>query len=128
MYHQISNHWFECHLEPSMMLWFLIKVSKIVWLWIILLIREKMLIGNVWNTYFSTVNVLTQKVEKLKSLCLQYAAATQWLISSSIDVPNIEEPSDGSLVSEKTKQYKSRSTSQSLKLSSSNTNVTESIL
>ncbi|XP_048322401.2 gamma-tubulin complex component 2 isoform X2 [Ziziphus jujuba] len=71
---------------------------------------------------------LLKKVEKLKSLCLQYAAATQWLISSSIDIPNVEESSDGSLVSEKTKQYKSRSTSQVLKLSSSNTNVTESIL
>ncbi|KAH7542231.1 hypothetical protein FEM48_Zijuj02G0051500 [Ziziphus jujuba var. spinosa] len=71
---------------------------------------------------------LLKKVEKLKSLCLQYAAATQWLISSSIDIPNVEESSDGSLVSENTKQYKSRSTSQVLKLSSSNTNVTESIL
>lgn len=70
----------------------------------------------------------TQKVEKLKSLCLQYAAATQWLISSSIDITNLEQPVDGSLVSEKPKQSKSRIPSQTLKLSSSNTNVTESIL
>ncbi|KAF2579746.1 hypothetical protein F2Q68_00000595 [Brassica cretica] len=27
-----------------------------------------------------------KKMEKLKSVCLQYAAATQWLISSSIDI------------------------------------------
>ncbi|XP_024028302.1 gamma-tubulin complex component 2 [Morus notabilis] len=71
---------------------------------------------------------LLKKVEKLKSLCLQYAAATQWLISSSIDIPSLEESSDGSNVSEKTKQSKSRSPSHALKLSSSNTNVTDSIL
>lgn len=71
---------------------------------------------------------LLKKVEKLKSLCLQYAAATQWLISSSIDIPSLEESSDGSNVSEKTKQLKSRSPSHALKLSSSNTNVTDSIL
>ncbi|XP_010549777.1 PREDICTED: gamma-tubulin complex component 2 [Tarenaya hassleriana] len=33
-----------------------------------------------------------KKVEKLKSVCLQYAAATQWLISSSIDVINTQSP------------------------------------
>ncbi|KAF3454263.1 hypothetical protein FNV43_RR04710 [Rhamnella rubrinervis] len=71
---------------------------------------------------------LLKKVEKLKSLCLQYAAATQWLISSSIDIPSLEEAVDGSLVSEKPKQSKSRIPSQMLKLSSSNTNVTDSIL
>ena len=31
-----------------------------------------------------------QKVERLKSMCLQYAAATQWLISSSIELHNPE--------------------------------------
>lgn len=68
-----------------------------------------------------------QKVERLKSLCLQYAAATQWLISSSIDVPSLVE-SDGSLVSEKPRQSKSRRPYQPLKLSSSNKTVADSIL
>lgn len=39
---------------------------------------------------------LLKKVEKLKSVCLQYAAATQWLISSSIDIPKPEAPSQPS--------------------------------
>ncbi|CAB4316630.1 unnamed protein product [Prunus armeniaca] len=68
-----------------------------------------------------------KKVERLKSLCLQYAAATQWLISSSIDVPSLVE-SDGSLVSEKPRQSKSRRPYQPLKLSSSNKTVADSIL
>ncbi|GMN43786.1 hypothetical protein TIFTF001_012984 [Ficus carica] len=66
---------------------------------------------------------LLKKVEKLKSLCLQYAAATQWLISSSIDIPRLEESVDSSNASSK-----SRSPSHALKLSSNNTNVTDSIL
>ncbi|KAM7514663.1 hypothetical protein LguiA_004246 [Lonicera macranthoides] len=32
--------------------------------------------------------VLLKKVEKLKSICQQYAAATQWLITSAIDMGN----------------------------------------
>ncbi|KAF2286406.1 hypothetical protein GH714_016755 [Hevea brasiliensis] len=40
---------------------------------------------------------LLKKVERLKLVCLQYAAASQWLISSSIDIPKLEEPSDVSL-------------------------------
>ncbi|KAM5561962.1 gamma-tubulin complex component 2 [Rosa sericea] len=55
-----------------------------------------------------------KKVERLKSLCLQYASATQWLISS--------------LVSEKPKQSKSRSRCQALSINSSNTNFTDAIL
>ncbi|CAK9146768.1 unnamed protein product [Ilex paraguariensis] len=31
--------------------------------------------------------VLLKKVERLKLICLQYAVATQWLITSSIDIP-----------------------------------------
>ncbi|KAA3467126.1 gamma-tubulin complex component 2-like isoform X4 [Gossypium australe] len=46
---------------------------------------------------------IIHKVEKLKSLCLQYAAATQWLISSSIDIPKLDEQSDGSVGSGKLK-------------------------
>lgn len=68
-----------------------------------------------------------KKVESLKLLCLQYAAATQWLISSSIDVPSLVD-FDGSLVPEKPKPSKSRTPSQALKLSSSNKTVADSIL
>lgn len=69
-----------------------------------------------------------QKVERLKSLCLQYAAATQWLISSSIDLPKLEEPSDGLPGSEKFKQLKLRSLSQVQKVMIRDATVTESIL
>ncbi|PON66462.1 Gamma-tubulin complex component protein [Parasponia andersonii] len=71
---------------------------------------------------------LLKKVEKLKSLCLQYAAATQWLITSSVDIPSLEEPFDDSNVSENAKQLKSRNPSHALKLSTNNTTVTDSIL
>ncbi|KAI9120092.1 hypothetical protein K1719_009061 [Acacia pycnantha] len=37
-----------------------------------------------------------RKVERLKSMCLQYSAATQWLISSSIKIHSPEEAIDGS--------------------------------
>ncbi|KAL6132397.1 hypothetical protein ACLB2K_064640 [Fragaria x ananassa] len=55
-----------------------------------------------------------KKVERLKSLCLQYASATQWLISS--------------LLSEKPKPSKSRGRCQALSISSSNPNFTHAIL
>ncbi|KAF2286415.1 hypothetical protein GH714_016794 [Hevea brasiliensis] len=71
---------------------------------------------------------LLKKVERLKLVCLQYAAASQWLISSSIDIPKLEEPSDVSLRSEKSKQWRSRSQSQAVKMMTQNTTVTESIL
>ncbi|XP_048225999.1 gamma-tubulin complex component 2 isoform X1 [Ricinus communis] len=71
---------------------------------------------------------LLKKVERLKSLCLQYAAATQWLISSSIDIPKLEEPSDVSFRSEKSKKRISRVPSQALKMTTGVTTVTESIL
>ncbi|KAE8009823.1 hypothetical protein FH972_006235 [Carpinus fangiana] len=64
---------------------------------------------------------LLKKVERLKSLCLQYAAATQWLISSSIDIPKLDELSDGSVGN-------SRSPSRAVKLTSRNAAVTDSIL
>ncbi|CAN1262175.1 Gamma-tubulin complex component 2 [Linum perenne] len=60
--------------------------------------------------------VLLKKVDRLKSLCLQYAAATQWLISSSIDIV------------ERMKQGKSRSQSLPLRTLKQNTAVTDSIL
>ncbi|ESR34063.1 hypothetical protein CICLE_v10004486mg [Citrus x clementina] len=71
---------------------------------------------------------LLKKVERLKSLCLQYAAATQWLISSSIDLPKLEEPSDGFSGSEKFKRLKLRSLSQVQKVMIRDATVTESIL
>ncbi|OMP03754.1 Spc97/Spc98 [Corchorus capsularis] len=71
---------------------------------------------------------LLKKVEKLKSLCLQYAAATQWLISSSIDIPKLEEESDSSLGSKKSKQGRSRNPYQAQKVITKNSAVTDSIL
>ncbi|OAY32230.1 gamma-tubulin complex component 2 isoform X2 [Manihot esculenta] len=71
---------------------------------------------------------LLKKVEKLKLLCLQYAAATQWLISSCIDIPKVEEVSDASLMSDKSKQWRSRSLSLALNKTTQNITVTESIL
>ncbi|CAK7325974.1 unnamed protein product [Dovyalis caffra] len=59
---------------------------------------------------------LLKKVERLQSLCLQYAAATQWLISSSIDIPKLEENS------------KSRSSSHMLKMTTENASVTDATL
>ncbi|BBH07167.1 Spc97 / Spc98 family of spindle pole body component [Prunus dulcis] len=82
---------------------------------------------HVMHNRLQTAKSIDEKVERLKSLCLQYAAATQWLISSSIDVPSLVE-SDGSLVSEKPRQSKSRRPYQPLKLSSSNKTVADSIL
>ncbi|KAL6325526.1 hypothetical protein AAG906_023371 [Vitis piasezkii] len=71
---------------------------------------------------------LLKKVERLKSLCLQYASATQRLISSSVDIPKSEAPSKGSLGLEKSKQGKSRNPSRVLKLAIANSTVTDSIL
>ncbi|TKY68744.1 Gamma-tubulin complex component 2 [Spatholobus suberectus] len=68
---------------------------------------------------------LLKKVEKLKSMCLQYAAATQWLISSSIELHNPEEPIDDSIGLNKAKQRKS---GQVLKSTTRNVAVTDSVL
>ncbi|XP_058743700.1 gamma-tubulin complex component 2-like isoform X2 [Vicia villosa] len=65
---------------------------------------------------------LLKKVEKLKSMCLQYAAATQWLISSSIVLHSPDESKANSLG---TKQSKS---GQVLKSTTRNSAVTDSIL
>jgi len=65
-----------------------------------------------------------QKVERLKSMCLQYSAATQWLISSScIDLGNSEEPID-SVGLNKAK----RKSGQVLKSTTRNVAVTDSVL
>ncbi|XP_016741256.1 gamma-tubulin complex component 2-like [Gossypium hirsutum] len=71
---------------------------------------------------------LIKNVEKLKSLCLQYAAATQWLISSSINIPKLDEQSDGSVGSGKSKQWKLKNPSQAQKAVTRNSAVTDSIL
>lgn len=71
---------------------------------------------------------LLKKVERLKSICLQYAAATQWLVSSSIDITTIDTSSNGSRGMEKLKQLKLRKPSHALKLDSENASVTDSIL
>ncbi|KAL3523242.1 hypothetical protein ACH5RR_016076 [Cinchona calisaya] len=72
--------------------------------------------------------VLLKKVEKLKLLCLQYAAAIQRLITSSVDIPTTQIVSDGSVEIEKYKQLKLRSRSQTLKLAPENAALIESIL
>ncbi|XP_019104417.1 gamma-tubulin complex component 2 isoform X2 [Beta vulgaris subsp. vulgaris] len=63
--------------------------------------------------------VLLKKMEKLKLICLQYAAATQWLISSSIEIAE-PLPSLG-------KESKYRTSSKALKFTE-NATVTDSIL
>lgn len=79
-------------------------------------------------TFYKFLLFQMQKVEKLKSLCLQYAAATQWLISSSIDIPKLDDSSDGLLGSEKLKPLKLRSPSQAQKVMIKDPTVTESVL
>ncbi|KOM58448.1 hypothetical protein LR48_Vigan11g148200 [Vigna angularis] len=66
---------------------------------------------------------LLKKVERLKSMCLQYSAATQWLISSSIDLGDSEEPVD-SVGLNKAK----RKSGQVLKSTTKNVAVTDSVL
>ncbi|MED6112203.1 Gamma-tubulin complex component 2 [Stylosanthes scabra] len=65
---------------------------------------------------------LLKKVQKLESMCLQYAAATQWLISSSIVLHNPEETTEPS------KKTKQRRSGQVLKSTTRSAAVTESIL
>ncbi|CAL1389984.1 unnamed protein product [Linum trigynum] len=68
--------------------------------------------------------VLLKKVDRLKSLCLQYAAATQWLISSSIDIAD-----EGSRALEKRKgRGKLRGPSIALRAPKQNSAVMDSIL
>lgn len=64
-----------------------------------------------------------QKLEKMKLICLQYAAAAQWLITYSIDTPKSDSPDV-----DKYKKLKLRTPSQTLKVASENSTVVESIL
>ncbi|CAM8888611.1 unnamed protein product [Rhodiola kirilowii] len=72
--------------------------------------------------------VLLKKVERLMSICLQYAAATQWLISSSVEISKPEAIADTGPASRKSKQGKSRTPTQALKIATGSATVTESIL
>jgi gamma-tubulin complex component 2 len=65
---------------------------------------------------------LLKKVERLKSMCLQYAAATQWLISSSIVFHSPDEPKVDSIGAKQSKSGQVR------KSTTRNAAVTESIL
>ncbi|OIW21245.1 hypothetical protein TanjilG_31174 [Lupinus angustifolius] len=71
---------------------------------------------------------LLKKVERLKSMCLQYAATTQWLISSSIEIHSPEEPTDDSIRSNKAKQRKSGNVRQVLKSTTGSVAVMDSVL
>lgn len=72
--------------------------------------------------------VLLKKMEKLKSICLQYAAVTQWLITSSIDIPKTDAHSNTSHETKKSKPIKRRNPSQKLKLASEDKSLVEPIL
>ncbi|XP_030472252.1 gamma-tubulin complex component 2 [Syzygium oleosum] len=71
---------------------------------------------------------LLKKVEKLKLLCVQYAAATQWLISSSVDIPQFHEKPDNSRRSEDPKSRKLVTQSQASRSMTKNATVTNSVL
>ncbi|KAL1819847.1 hypothetical protein ACET3Z_014716 [Daucus carota] len=72
--------------------------------------------------------VLLKKMERLKSICLQYAAVTQWLITSSIDIPKTDTQSNTSHETKKSKNVKRRNPSQKLKLASEDKTLVEPIL
>lgn len=67
-------------------------------------------------------------MEKLKLICLQYAAATQWLITSSLAIPKARTDFDTSLGKENFKDLKLRNPSRMLKLSTEEASDIESIL
>ncbi|KAK4785853.1 hypothetical protein SAY86_002542 [Trapa natans] len=71
---------------------------------------------------------LLKKMERLKILCLQYSAAAQWLISSSLDIPKLGESSDNLHRTIKSKPGKSRGPSEGLMFATKNVTVTDSIL
>lgn len=67
-----------------------------------------------------------KKVEKLKSICLQYASAIQRLIPS-IYSPKSETATDGSFGQEKSKRRRSRHKLQALNLATDDITVAESV-
>jgi hypothetical protein len=88
--------------------------------------------GTIWHPAFQKVTTHypfichVQKVEKLKSLCLQYATSIQLLIPS-IEVAAPEKKSKSGL-SKAARIKKSQERDQQLKLASENVVMTESIL
>lgn len=72
--------------------------------------------------------VLLKKMEKLKSICLQYAAVTQWLITSSIDIPKTGTQSEAASEVKNTKHVKQRTPSLKLKLATEDKSIIEPIL
>ncbi|KAJ8545052.1 hypothetical protein K7X08_017635 [Anisodus acutangulus] len=71
---------------------------------------------------------LLKKVERLKLICLQYAPATQWLITSSLDIADTDKLSNDSPSIEKYKNLKLRTPYQMQKLAPENVTVFESVL
>ncbi|KAK9082686.1 hypothetical protein Scep_029157 [Stephania cephalantha] len=72
---------------------------------------------------------LLKKVERLKAICLQYAAASQWLIASSVSIPDPESSSNGPLGSEKPRSWRWRNRSQGLTVAADKTvAATDSLL
>lgn len=69
-----------------------------------------------------------QKVERLKLICLQYAAAMQRLITSSLDTNDNDTLSNDSPSIEKYKNLKLRTPYQMLRLAPENVTVLESVL
>ncbi|KAG6419741.1 hypothetical protein SASPL_116253 [Salvia splendens] len=67
--------------------------------------------------------VLLKKLETMKSICLQYAAAAQWLVTYSIDAPKTDSPE-----LDKYNKLKLRTRSQTQKVTAENATVIESIL
>ncbi|KAH6757482.1 Spc97 / Spc98 family of spindle pole body component [Perilla frutescens var. hirtella] len=67
--------------------------------------------------------VLLKKLEKMKLICLQYAAAAQWLVTYSMDAPKSDSPEP-----DKYKKLKLRTRSQKQNATSENVTVIESIL
>uniref|UniRef100_M1BQS8 Gamma-tubulin complex component n=1 Tax=Solanum tuberosum TaxID=4113 RepID=M1BQS8_SOLTU len=71
---------------------------------------------------------LLKKVERLKLICLQYAAAMQRLITSSLDTNDNDTLSNDSPSIEKYKNLKLRTPYQMLRLAPENVTVLESVL
>ncbi|CAN4078452.1 unnamed protein product [Withania somnifera] len=84
-----------------------------------------------WHVMLSrlqTAKSIDEKVERLKLICLQYAAAMQRLITSSLDIADTDTLSNDSPSIEKYKNLKLKTPSQMLRLAPENITVLESVL